>query len=48
MDPSIHRALNQAATSLVGETARLDAELLLAHVLNKPRSYLYTWPEQRL
>ena len=48
IDPSIHRALNQAATSLVGETARLDAELLLAHVLNKPRSYLYTWPEQRL
>ena len=26
-------------------TARLDAELLLAHALNKPRSYLRTWPE---
>lgn len=48
IDPSIYRALNQAAKSLPGETARLDAELLLAHVLNKPRSYLYTWPEQRL
>ncbi len=48
IDPSIYRALNQAARSLPGETARLDAELLLAHVLNKPRSYLYTWPEQPL
>ena len=26
-------------------TARLDAELLLAAALNKPRSYLRTWPE---
>lgn len=26
-------------------TARLDAELLLAAVLGKPRSYLRTWPE---
>src|SRR5690606_39277488 len=24
---------------------RLDAELLLAHVLGKPRSFLRTWPE---
>jgi len=30
------------------ESARLDAELLLAHCLDKPRSYLYSWPEQRL
>jgi release factor glutamine methyltransferase len=29
-------------------TARLDAELLLAHVLGKPRSYLRTWPEQQV
>src|SRR5690606_23860598 len=29
-------------------TARLDAELLLAHVLGKPRSYLRTWPERTL
>lgn len=27
-------------------TPRLDAELLLAHVLGKPRSYLRTWPER--
>ncbi|WP_462401346.1 peptide chain release factor N(5)-glutamine methyltransferase [Pseudomonas sp. Marseille-QA0332] len=27
-------------------TARLDAELLLAHALGKSRSYLHTWPER--
>lgn len=27
-------------------TAQLDAELLLAFVLAKPRSYLYTWPDK--
>ena len=27
-------------------TPRLDAELLLAHVLGKSRSYLHTWPER--
>lgn len=30
----------------VSESPRLDAELLLAHVLQKDRSWLYTWPEQ--
>lgn len=30
------------------ESARLDAELLLSHSLEKPRSYLYSWPEQEL
>ena len=34
--------------SVCSESARLDAELLLAHCLNKPRSYLYSWPEQYL
>jgi release factor glutamine methyltransferase len=34
--------------STCSETARLDAELLLAHCLNKPRSYLYGRPEQEL
>ena len=27
------------------DSARLDAELLLAFCLDKPRSYLYSWPE---
>lgn len=30
------------------DTARLDAEVLLGHVLGKPRSFLYTWPEHAL
>jgi len=30
----------------VSNTSRLDAEILLAHALGKPRSYLYAWPEQ--
>ncbi len=28
--------------------SRVDAEALLLHILQKPRSYLYTWPEQTL
>jgi release factor glutamine methyltransferase len=30
------------------ESARLDAELLLAHCLEKPRSFLYSWPEKTI
>lgn len=30
------------------ESAALDARLLLAHVLAKPTSYLFTWPEKAL
>ena len=36
------------ATQIDSPTAQLDAELLLAYVLDKPRSYLYTWPEKML
>ena len=32
----------------VSDSARLDAELLLMQVLNKPRSYLYAYPEAAL
>ncbi|MBU3059551.1 peptide chain release factor N(5)-glutamine methyltransferase [Pseudomonas indica] len=39
-------SLLSAATLPDSPTARLDAELLLAHVLGKSRSYLRTWPEQ--
>ena len=32
----------------VSDTPRLDLEVLLCHVLDKPRSYLFTWPEKML
>lgn len=45
---SIQGLLKQATESLqtVSDSARLDAEVLLAHALGKDRSYLYTWPER--
>jgi len=43
---SIQQAQNQFGQ--VSQTARLDAELLLAFCLGKPRSYLYSWPEKEL
>jgi release factor glutamine methyltransferase len=45
--PTIESLLNAAAL-LDSPTPRLDAELLLAHVLGKSRSYLHTWPEREL
>ncbi|HEX9802256.1 MAG TPA: peptide chain release factor N(5)-glutamine methyltransferase [Gammaproteobacteria bacterium] len=46
----IAHTLKQIAERLatVSDSARLDAELLLCHALGRPRSYLYTWPEQEL
>lgn len=47
MSRSIAVLLAQA--DLTGsDTPTLDAELLLAHVLQKPRSYLFTWPDREL
>ena len=50
MSEQIDNAIRWGTTqiSVCSESARLDAELLLAHCLNKPRSYLYSWPEQQL
>ena len=45
-NPTIRDLLRQAATLLPGESARLDAEVLLAACLGKPRSHLHAWPEQ--
>src|ERR1700759_2663965 len=36
------------ARNLPVENPRLDAQILLGHVLGKERSYLYTYPEQEL
>lgn len=41
---NIAEALQKASVSI----ERLDAELLLSFVLEKPRSYLFTWPEKAL
>ncbi len=40
--------LAQRQFETISDSAKLDAELLLAHCLQKPRSYLYSWPEKRL
>jgi release factor glutamine methyltransferase len=46
---TIRRVLEEAADRLPDSgSARLDAEVLLAHVINRPRSYLYAWPERDL
>ncbi len=37
-----------AAANVPGDSSRLDAELLLSYCLQKPRSYLYAWPEREL
>lgn len=44
IDIPVKQALNTAACNL----DRLDAEVLLGHALNRPRSYLHAWPERQL
>ena len=48
MPQTIHALLTRAAEQIQSDSQRLDAELLLCHVLDKPRSYLFSWPEQEL
>ncbi|MEM7259011.1 MAG: peptide chain release factor N(5)-glutamine methyltransferase [Pseudomonadota bacterium] len=45
---TIATLLQQATQQLhaVSASARLDAEVLMAHCLNKDRAYLFTWPER--
>lgn len=46
---TIAQALQQATGRLARhESARLDAEVLLMHILEKSRSHLHAWPEQAL
>lgn len=50
MSEQIDSAVDWAAErfAVISESAKLDAELLLAHCLDKSRSYLYSWPKQEL
>ncbi|TMP46790.1 peptide chain release factor N(5)-glutamine methyltransferase [Pseudoalteromonas citrea] len=34
--------------SATSDSAKLDAEVLLLHILSKPRSYLFAWPDAHL
>lgn len=43
---AIHWAIERLAP--VHDTARLDAEVLLAFALGRPRAYLHAWPERGL
>lgn len=44
--PAVSALLSQATTQLGGlDSARLDAEVLLSHTLDRPRSFLHAWPE---
>lgn len=47
---NIRDRLDHAIAQLrpLSDSARLDAELLLAHVLDRPRSHLHAWPERSL
>jgi len=47
---TIAQALREAVERLTEQrdSARLDAEVLLMYVLDKPRSHLYAWPERTL
>lgn len=47
----IDRAIKQASAKLAAagiDTPQIDAQVLLMHVLDVDRSYLYTWPDKTL
>jgi len=44
---SVAELLREAAT-LDSDSARLDAQLLLCHVLDRDRTWLFTWPETQV
>ncbi|MGX9417193.1 peptide chain release factor N(5)-glutamine methyltransferase [Vibrio sp. WJH972] len=49
MTDSIESLISQAEerfTKSGSNSPQLDAEVLLCHVIDKPRSYLFTWPER--
>jgi release factor glutamine methyltransferase len=48
MTVTIRGLLKLAREQIASEEAQLETELLLSQVLNKPRSYLHTWPDEPL
>lgn len=48
MSWSIASAIAEGQRRIVSDSPRLDAELLLCHVLKQTRTYLITWPEREL
>lgn len=49
MNQRIDQLMARAAElKVLSDTPELDLQLLLCDVLDKPRSYLYTWPERTL
>lgn len=48
MPKTIQEQLLAAAAQIDSDSPRLDAELLLARAIDKPRSYFFSWPEKAL
>lgn len=49
MSKTVQEALNWAVSELsLVDTAKLDAEVILAHALGQNRTWLKTWPDKRL
>ncbi len=50
MSQTLEQAIAAGANLLApsSESAKLDAQVLLLHILQKPHSYLFTWPEHTL
>lgn len=47
--PTVKGLLQEAKEKITdSDTARLDAEVLLSHVLDRDRAWLYTWPDKKL
>jgi len=48
--PTVESAITTGANLLASssDSAKLDAQVLLLNILQKPRSYLFTWPEKQL
>jgi release factor glutamine methyltransferase len=48
--PTIEHVITEGAKLLAScsDSAKLDSQILLLHVIQKPHSYLFTWPEQTL